>query len=74
MKIIFVIIFVLLFAGCSPSRHHGRIYLHDPNHIEVVFDRPMTMDIEKDDIKVHASSQKPGLLEDIIKVLLLRPR
>lgn len=69
-----IIILVLLMAGCSTGQHHGHIRIHDPNHIEVIFDRPMTMSVERDGIKVEASSLQPGFFEDIIKFLLLRPR
>ena len=69
-----ILLLVLFMAGCSPGRHTGHIYIHDANHIEAVFDRPMTMSVERDGVKVEASSLKPGLLEDIIKVLILRPR
>ena len=69
-----LITLALLLAGCSPGQHHGHIYIHDPNHIEVEFTRPMTMEIERDGIKVKASSMKPGLLEDLITILFLRPR
>lgn len=69
-----LIISMLLLAGCSPSKHHGHIYFRDPNHIEVVFDRPMSMSVERDGIKVEASSMKQGFFEDLIKLLMLRPR
>ncbi len=71
----FLIIFLLLFViGCQADRHHGHLYFRDPNHIEAVFDRPMTMKYEKDGIKVEASSMKTGFFEDILKFILLRPR
>ena len=70
----FIIIAMLFLAGCTPDLHRGHIYIHDPNHIEVVFDRPMTMEIERDGVKVKASSLKPGFFEDILKFLLLTPR
>ena len=73
-KILILLLLCLFIVGCSPSRHRGHIYIHDPNHIEVVFDRPMSMSVERDGVKVEASSLKPGFFEDIIKVLLLRPR
>ena len=74
-KIVILQICILLFiVGCGTDRHHGHIYIHDPNHIEVVFDRPMSMSVERDGIKVEASSMKPGFFEDMIKLLLLRPR
>ena len=69
-----LIISMLFAAGCTPGRHSGNIYIHDPNHIEVVFDRPMTMELERDGIKVKASSVKPGFFEDLLKFILLRPR
>lgn len=69
-----LIISILLIVGCSPGKHHGHIYIHDPNHIEVVFDRPMSMELERDGVKVKASSMKPSLFEDILKFLLLQPR
>lgn len=70
-----IIIFLLLFMiGCQTDRHHGHIYIHGPNHIEAVFDRPMTMEIEQNGTKIKASSLKPGLFEDILKFMLLRPR
>ena len=59
-------------VGCSPGRHSGHIYVHDPNHYEVVFDRPMSMELEKDGVKIKASSLKPGFMEDILKFLLLK--
>ena len=71
---IFLIISILFIVGCSPSRHQGHIYIHDPNHVEVVFDRPMSMSIEREGIKVEASSMKPGFFEDILKFILLSPR
>ncbi len=74
MKVAIIIILIMLIAGCSPGRHHGHIYIHDPNHIEVAFDRPMTMSVERDGVKVEASSVKPGFFEDILKFILLRPR
>lgn len=69
-----LILACLFIAGCSPGLHHGHIYIHDPNHVEVVFDRPMTMSVERDGVKVEASSLKPGFLEDLMKFMLLRPR
>lgn len=68
-----IILFLLLCSGCI-SRHHGHIYIHDPNHFEVVFDRPMTMEVERDGVKVKASSIEPGFFEDILKFMLLQPR
>lgn len=68
-----LIILIFLIAGCSPGLHHGHIYIHDPNHIEVMFDRPMTMEVERDGVKVKASSMKTGFFEDILKFMLLRP-
>lgn len=64
----------LLITGCSPGRHEGHIYTHDPNHIRVVFDRPMSISVERDGVKVVASSLKPGFMEDVLKFMLLRPR
>lgn len=72
--LLFMVIIAIAATGCSPSRHHGHIYIHDPNHIEAVFDRPMSMSVERDGVKVEASSIQPGLLEDIIKFMLLRPK
>ncbi len=72
-RILIVLLLLILVIGCSPGRHHGHIYIRDPNHIEVVFDRPMTMELEKDNVKVKASSIKPGFFEDILKFLMLRP-
>ncbi len=71
-----LIIFLLLcsIAGCQVDRHHGHIYIHDPNHIEAVFDRPMKMSVEQDGVKVEASSIKPGFFEDVLKLLILAPR
>lgn len=70
-----MIIFLLFFViGCQVDRHHGHIYIHDANHIEAVFDRPMIMEVERDGVKVKASSLKPGFFEDVLKFILLRPR
>ena len=69
-----LIILMLCIAGCSPGLHSGHIYIHDPNHIEVVFDRPMSMELEQEGVKVKASSIKPGFMEDILKFILLSPR
>lgn len=69
-----MIIICLFVAGCSPGRHTGHIYIHDANHVEAVFDRPMSMSIERDGVKVEASSMKPGFFEDLLKFMLLRPR
>lgn len=69
-----LIISILFIAGCNPGRHHGHIFLRDPNHVEVAFDRQMTMKYEKDGVKIEASSMKTGFLEDLIKLLILRPR
>ena len=69
-----LITLALMLGGCSPGRHHGHILIHDPNNVEVIFDRPMSMSVERDGIKVEASSLKPGFFEEIIKFLLLRPR
>ena len=75
MKIKRLLPLLLLFiVGCSPGKHSGHIYIRDPNHIEVVFDRPMSLEIEQDGVKVKASSLQPGFFEEIIKFLLLRPR
>lgn len=74
MKKLLLILLILFLAGCQPGLHHGHIYIHDPNHIEVVFDRPMSMSIERDGIKVEANSLKSGFFEDILKFMLLRPR
>ena len=74
IAVIVILTLSLLFAGCSPGQHHGHIYIHDPNHVEAVFDRPMTMSVESGGVKVEASSQKPGFFEDILKFLLLTPR
>lgn len=68
------IIMVLFIAGCSPGRHEGHIYIHDPNHIEAVFDRPMSMSVERDGVKVEASSMKPGFFEEMLKFMLMKPR
>ncbi len=69
----FIWVWLLLFVvGCSPSQHHGHIYVHDPNHIEAVFDRPMSMELERGELKVKASSVKPSFFEDILKFLLLK--
>ncbi len=73
-KIVLQICILLFIVGCSPSRHHGHIYIKDPNHYEVVFDRPMSMSIEKDGTKIEASSLKPGFFEEMLKFMLLRPR
>ena len=73
MKYSFLSVLLLfLVVGCQTDRHHGHIYLRDPNHIEVVFDRPMAMSVEQDGVKVEASSIKPGFFEDILKFMLLR--
>ena len=74
MKTLLFITLALLLGGCSPGQHHGHIIIHDPNRIEVIFDRPMSMSVERDGVKVEASSKQPGFFEDIIKFLLLRPR
>ena len=74
-KIVILQICILLFiVGCRTDRHHGHIYIHDPNHIEVVFDRPMSMELEQDGMKVKASSMTPGFFEELLKFMLLRPR
>ena len=66
---------ILLFViGCSPGKHSGHIYIHDPNHYEVFFDVPMSFEVEQGDMKIKASSLKGGFFEDILKFLLLRPR
>ena len=70
----FLIILMLFIAGCKPGLHRGHVFVHDANHVEVVFEREMTMKYEKDGVKVEASSMKSGFFEDIIKFLLLRPR
>lgn len=69
-----LIISILFVAGCSPDLHSGHVFIHDSKHVEVKFDRPMTISVERDGVKVEASSMKTGLLEDIIKLLILRPR
>ncbi len=72
----FVLLFLLLLIflpSCSPGQHSGHIYIRDPNHVEVVFDRPMSMEMERDGVKIKASSLKPGFFEEIIKFMLLRP-
>ncbi len=66
------VILIFFLSGCNPSEHHGHIYIHDPNHIEVVFDRPMSMEIEQDGMKIKANSLKPGFFEDILKFMLLK--
>lgn len=71
-RIILTMCIFLCLLGCTPSRHEGHIYIRDPNHIEVVFDRPMSMELERDGIKVKASSLKPGFFEEMIKFLLLK--
>ncbi len=71
---IIILITILFVIGCQPDRHRGHIYIHDPNHIEVVFDRPMTMELERDGIKIKTSSIKPGFFEDVLKFMLLSPR
>ena len=70
----FFIISILFMAGCQVGQHSGHIYIHDPNHYEATFDRPMTMSVERDGVKVEASSMKPGFLEDVLKFILLSPR
>ena len=72
--LLILLLTLLLVAGCQPGRHHGHIYIHDPNHFEVVFDKPMSMSVEKDGVKVEASSLKPGFFEEILKFMMLRPR
>lgn len=68
-----VVLCLLLFlAGCAVDRHEGHIYVHDPNHIEVVFDRPMSMELERDGFKVKADSRQPGFFEEMLKFLLLK--
>ena len=68
------IISLLFIMGCSPGLHSGHIYIHDPNHVEVVFDRPMSMSLERDGVKIEASSMKPGFFEQLLQFMLLRPR
>ena len=74
MKTLLLITLALLLAGCSPGQHHGHIIIHDPNSVEVIFDRPMSMSVERDGIKVEASSLKVGFFEELIKFMLIRPR
>ena len=74
MKIKKFIIILLFVTGCQADRHHGHIYVHDSNHVEAVFDRPMTMEVERDGVKVKASSMTPGFFEELLKFILLRPR
>lgn len=69
-----MIIICLFIAGCSPGRHEGHIYFNDPNHIYAVLDRPMSIEVERDGVKVKVSSIKPGFLEDVLKFMLLKPR
>ncbi len=66
------VILLLFVLGCSPGLHHGHIFIHDSNHIEAVFERPMSMSVERDGVKVEASSLKPGFFEDVLKFLLLK--
>ena len=74
MKIKRLLLLLLLFiVGCSPGKHSGHIYIHDPNHYEVVFDVPMSMELEQDGIRIKSSSTKSGFFEDILKFLLLIP-
>lgn len=70
--IILLLLLVLLISGCSPGQHKGHIIIHDPNHVEVVFDRPMSMSVERDGVTVTVSSIKPGFFEEMLKVMLLR--
>ena len=70
--LIIILLLLFLMPGCTADRHHGHIYIHDKDHIEAVFDRPMSMEIERDGIKVKANSLKPGFFEDILKFLLLK--
>ena len=73
MKIKQLLLLMLLFVvGCSPGKQSGHIYIHDPNHYEVVFDVPMSMEFEQGDIKVKASSMKSGFFEELLKFVLLR--
>ncbi len=74
MKKLLIGIVMLGFVGCLPDKHHGHIYVHDPNHIEVAFDGQMSMKMEKDGLKVEASSIKGSFFEDLLKFILLRPR
>ena len=74
-NLIIILLLLLLFVvGCQSDRHRGHVYIHSPEHVEVVFDRPMTIEIERDGVKVKASSMKPGFFEDVLKVLFLRPK
>ncbi len=72
MKHLIIILLLLFSVGCSPGHHHGHIWILDPNHVEVAFDRPMSMSVERDGVKVEASSLKPGFFEDVLKFLLLK--
>ncbi len=74
MSIRYFLIVLLFSAGCAIDRHEGHIYIHDPNHIEVVFDRPMVMELERDGFKVKADSRQSGFFTDLLKFILLRPR
>lgn len=69
-----IALMLLLMAGCSPGKHSGLITIHDPNRVEVTFDVPMSMSIERDGVKVEASSLKGSFFEDLLKFVLLRPR
>ena len=71
---LFIILILFMVAGCQVGQHSGHIYFHDPNHVEVAFDRPMKMSIERDGIKVEASSMKVGFFEELLKFILLSPR
>ena len=73
-QLVGLFICILFIAACNPGQHSGHIYIHSPDHYEAIFDRPMTMSVERDGVKVEASSLKPGFFEDILKFILLSPR
>ncbi len=68
------VILLLFVFGCKTDQHSAHVYFRDKDHVEVVLDRPMSFEFERDGVKVKANSLKPGLLEDIFKLLFLQPR
>lgn len=71
-KIILCLLLVLLFCTGCMGRHKGEIYIHSSDHAEVVLDRPMSMELERDGVKVKVDSRKTGFFEDLLKLLILK--